>query len=106
MGLFDLIRGKGINEYIEEYKNDENGFLLDVRESYEFSGGRIPGAKNLPGARITEIDKLVKDKNKNIYVYCLSGGRSSMATAQLKRLGYENAINIGGISSYKGDIER
>ncbi|MBR4163908.1 MAG: rhodanese-like domain-containing protein, partial [Solobacterium sp.] len=42
------------------------------------------------------------NKDKKIYVYCLSGMRASRAVKQLRNMGYTNVKNIGGINSYKG----
>jgi rhodanese-related sulfurtransferase len=66
---------------ILDLKNPSN-ILLDVRSESEFQDGHIAGATNLNVANmphfISEIKKL--DKSKNYIVYCLSGGRSSMAS--------------------------
>ena len=36
---------------------------------------------------------------------CLSGARSSHAAAVLRRMGYCNVTNIGGINRYRGKVE-
>ena len=41
-----------------------------------------------------------------LYVYCYSGARSGQAAAALRRMGYTNVKNIGGIASWRGAIER
>ena len=74
-------------------KNKE--FLLDVREEYEYQGGHIKGAVNLPLREILgKKDSLPKDKD--IYVYCRSGHRSADAVNFLKSLGFEKVHNIEG----------
>ena len=40
-----------------------------------------------------------------LFVYCLSGARSSHAAAVLRRMGYCNVTNIGGINRYRGKVE-
>lgn len=40
-----------------------------------------------------------------LFVYCLSGARAGRAVAFLQKTGYE-AVNIGGISNYKGTLVR
>ena len=47
---------------------------------------------------------IISDKNKIIYLYCRSGRRSQIAADIVNKLGYINAINIGGILDYKGKI--
>lgn len=103
MGLFGF--GKGMNEYVAEAQ--EQGIqLLDVREPSEFQRGHVKGAINIPVGNIAHVKKKFKDLNAPIYVYCLSGGRSAQACRQMKVMGYTNAKNIGGISSYSGEVVR
>ena len=74
-------------------KNKE--FLLDVREEYEYQDGHIKGAINIPLREILEKkDTLPKDKD--IYVYCRSGHRSTDAVNFLKSLGFEKVHNVDG----------
>jgi len=44
-------------------------------------------------------NEIGKDLNRDIVVYCASGGRSAYAQRQLQQLGYTNVKNGGGISS-------
>lgn len=68
-----------------------DSILVDVRTSEEFKKGAIAGAVNLPVDKLgIYVDKL---KNyKTIYLYCLSGGRSGFAQAQLPTLGVNGKI--------------
>ena len=91
-----------INEAVQECRNTPNAVLLDVREADEFQSGHIPGAVNQP---LSEIEKIQIAKNKPLYVYCLHGSRSKRAVGILKQMGYM-AKSIGGITGYKGKIER
>ena len=75
-------------------------FYLDCGD--EFRSGHIPGAINQPLSNISQI-KIPKDKT--LFVYCLCGSRSRRAVGILKRMGY-SARSIGGITAYKGEIER
>jgi 3-mercaptopyruvate sulfurtransferase SseA len=36
------------------------------------------------------------DKSKTVYVYCLSGGRSSSAAGQLQEMGFKSVVNLSG----------
>lgn len=107
MGIFDFLKGADINGGVEEFKNTENAVLLDVRTTDEYKGGHIGGSINIP-LHILEakVGEKIKDKNTNLFVYCLSGGRSGQAASLLKSMGYTNVKNIGGIGGYKGRIER
>ena len=92
-----------INKGVAEYKNNPVALLVDVRETDEFASGHIPGAINEPLSKIT-LTTLPKDKP--LFLYCLRGSRSRRAAGLLKKMGYGNVKSIGGISDYKGEIER
>ena len=104
MSLFSLLRGPDVNRGVEEFRAVPGAVLLDVRERDEYSQGRIPGSVNLPLSEL-EAGAPALDKSTPLFVYCLSGGRSSRATAALKAMGFR-VKNIGGISAWKGEIER
>lgn len=71
--------------------------ILDVRTPGEYEGGHIANALNVDwngsdfDAQIASIDKDVE-----VYVYCLSGGRSGQAVSHLKKKGYSNIIELDG----------
>ena len=66
--------------------------------------GTLTEASTIPFDRISSVENTVKDKSPPLYVHCLSGGRSGQAVSYLKQIGYTNAKNIGGISSYRGKV--
>ncbi len=105
MGIFGLFDKADINEGVRRYKDSLGGILLDVRTPAEYASGHIAGSVNIPVDMIGRITDTVRDKNTEIFVYCRSGSRSHRAAYDLKRLGYKNAVNIGGILSYKGLLE-
>lgn len=105
--MFLFGKKRGINSGIKEYKETKGALLIDVREVDEYRSGHIPGALNVPLSTIkTGITKIAPDKEKKLFVYCLSGARSRNATDILKSMGYVRVKNIGGINSYKGNIEK
>ena len=106
MGLFDLFKQADINQGVKEYQSTSGAVLLDVRSPQEYNGGHIPGSKNIPLDTIDKVTAVAENKDTPLYVYCLSGGRSSQATNILKRMGYMNVNNIGGISAYSGKVEK
>ena len=75
--------------------------FIDVRTPAEFKANRIKEFKNIPlnqlPSRTTELDA-----NKETYVICQSGMRSSKAAGILKKKGFNNVINVrGGMGSYR-----
>lgn len=88
--------------------NDTDFVLVDVRTPEEFAGGHIPGAIQLTNETLTKQDaeKLLKNKTQTIYVYCRSGRRSKQSSQKLIDFGYTNVIEIGGIISYNGPVEK
>ena len=104
MGLLDFLREPDINQGVAEFHETPGAVLLDVRTPQEYDFKRIPDSRNIP---LDELEKVaaIADKDTPLFVYCFSGGRSHQAVKTLQRMGYTNAKNIGGISSYTGKIE-
>ena len=92
-----------INDAVEEWRNMADAVLVDVREADEFRAGHIPGAVNVP---LSGIDAVSIPKNKQVFVYCLWGTRSSRAARKMKKMGYTKVRSIRGIAGYKGRIEK
>lgn len=106
MEIFKFLRQSDLNKGLEEYRTVAGSILLDVRTEQEYREGHVPGSQNLPLQRIDQVANVVQNKNTPIFVYCLSGARSRQAVIHLKKMGYANAKNIGGISAYHGRLER
>ena len=89
-----------LQEGLKLYNETENALLLDVRSQEEYAGGHLDGSVNVP---INRLALFKEDKERPIFIYCLSGARAGRAEKFLKSLGY-NATNIGGISGYEGNL--
>ena len=108
MGLLDLfnISRPDINKIVAGLADEPGAVLLDVREPDEYRAGHIPGSINLPVKRVAaEAATVLPDKAAPVYVYCLSGARSSRAVEALKAVGFSNVTNVGGIRAYSGKLE-
>jgi rhodanese-related sulfurtransferase len=69
--------------------------LLDVREPWEFTRRRVPGATSIPLGRLTaSVGTLPKDKP--YAVICESGHRSLAAAEFLLGQGFEGAMSVAG----------
>ncbi len=88
----------------EMVKSTTNPQLIDVRTADEFSKGHLVNALNIDW-KGNEFDMLTSKlkKEEAVFVYCLSGGRSSAAAAQLRQSGFKNVIELnGGIMKWRG----
>ena len=83
--------------------NRENAVLLDVRETKEFEGGKLPNAVHIPLSQLTgRAGELAKMTSRPIVVYCERGQRSRAAAAALAKQGFANVYQLqGGLKSWK-----
>ena len=97
-----------MDEAAKLMETEKDFILIDVRRPDEYKAGHIPGAVLLTNETITEESaaRILKNKNQKILVYCRSGQRSRVAAGKLSAMGYTNVVNIGGIMSWKGKIEK
>jgi adenylyltransferase/sulfurtransferase len=75
--------------------------LVDVREPWESEQSRIAGAVLIPLAELPQrLDEIPADRD--VYVHCRLGGRSSRAVEFLHEHGRPRAINVvGGIEAWE-----
>lgn len=105
MGFFDFLLGPDINQGLQTYAAQPGAVLLDVRTPQEYREGHIPESKNIPLYQLQQV-RQVAGPDTPLFVYCHSGARSREAAAMLGRMGYEKVTNIGGMTAYKGKVER
>lgn len=96
------LRGGGkVSQSIVRQKIAAGAKVVDVRSPEEFRGGAYAGAVNIPlqdlTRRLAEIPK-----EKPVVIYCASGGRSAVGAQLLRRAGYADVVNAGGL----GDMPR
>lgn len=74
--------------------------ILDVREPAEYAAGCLPNAINIPRGvlefKMTAHPVFHDKQASKIVVYCLTGGRSALATEALNKIGYEGAVSMSG----------
>ena len=104
IGYKNVTNGGGLTRMMSQVKSEpkqsnENELLVvDVRSVGEFKSGAYPGAINIPLDEIPKNMAKFGSKQREIIVYCASGGRSSYAMQYLNQQGYTNVKNGGGIS--------
>jgi rhodanese-related sulfurtransferase len=80
--------------------------IIDVREPNEYRNGHIQGARNIPLGQVkSAVNGIPKDKET--FLICESGFRSSQAARILKKEGFTNLYNVsGGMKRWKGRVVR
>ena len=106
MSLLDFFKTVDINKEVNRCRTTKGAVLLDVRTEEEYRSGHISGSRNIPVAKIDNAANLLRDKSAPIFVYCESGARARTAVSKLKKLGYTDVCNIGGIENYQGQVQR
>ena len=85
-----------------------NTLVVDVRDGTEVAAsGKVAGAVHVSRGLLefkADPEAPTHDKNfskdKNIVLYCGSGGRAALAGKLLKDLGYEKVFNMGGFKDW------
>ena len=78
--------------------------LLDVRTAGEYRSGHLKGALQADWRDSMQFEERTQhlDRNRPVYVYCLSGCRSAAAAQYLRAKGFREVTNLtGGISAWK-----
>lgn len=83
----------------------EADLLIDVREPDEFHAGHLSGALNIPRGllefKLTN-DPDFEDRGLKVLLYCKNSGRSALAGAAMKTMGYAHVQYIaGGIEAWQ-----
>ena len=83
--------------------NSSNPVLLDLRETKEYEGGRLPNAVHIPLSQLASRgDELARQNGRPVVAYCMTGNRSRMANRALARLGFTDIYNLrGGYRAWK-----
>jgi thioredoxin 1 len=90
-------------EFADKLKELPMSPILDVRTPEEFSKGHLTTALNY-NWNGDEFDKQISnlDKTKPVFVYCLSGGRSSSAANKMRSDGFKEVYELdGGIMKWR-----
>lgn len=104
----EYLTAKELNEYLD----DENAVVVDMRNAYESEVGHFENAV-LPDVdtfreELKVAPELLKiHKNKKVALYCTGGIRCEKASAWLRHNGFKDVKHLkGGIIDYKHQVER
>lgn len=71
------------------------GIVLDVRTPQEYSRGHIANSTLISIADRDFVNKVsLLQKDKPLYIYCLTGSRSRVAANYLAKIGFANVYNL------------
>ena len=104
-------KGKVLSKYIEpsELKKIVDNpvdsiWIVDVRSEKAYANGHIPTARSFSYSTIMDrLDEIPKDKY--LIMYCNVGGTVKLVSKKLKKAGYRQYINWGGISRWEWEKE-
>ncbi|PKD43297.1 MBL fold metallo-hydrolase [Rhodohalobacter barkolensis] len=89
----------------EDVENlDSNELVVDVRKASEFEESHVDGAVNFAHTRLLPNKENIPS-GKKLYLHCMTGGRSAVASAFLKRKGFEVALIDDDFEKYMSKVK-
>ncbi|MEO5590593.1 MAG: molybdopterin-synthase adenylyltransferase MoeB [Gemmatimonadaceae bacterium] len=101
----EIIREIQPRELAAKLANGDDIQLIDVREPWEWSLARLPGARLVP---LGDVDLSIDtfDRDREVVMYCKVGARSQRAAEILAEAGITRVSNlVGGILAWKRDVD-
>lgn len=98
-------------EQMNEFMNDPDTVVIDMRNHYEYEVGHFENAIEIPSDTFREqlpmaVDMMKDQKEKNIIMYCTGGIRCEKASAYMLHNGFKNVFHLeGGIINYAKQIK-
>ena len=95
--------GKKISpQFLISLANNENAFIVDLRNSEIFTQGHITGSINIPFNNLSKRFNEIPENNKSIVLVCDMGNVSPNAGELLKKEGYKDLLILrGGVNEWK-----
>ena len=82
--------------------NNENAFIVDLRNSELFNQGHITGSINIPFNNLSKRFNEIPEDHKSIVLVCDMGNVSPNAGELLKKEGYKDLLILrGGVNEWK-----
>ena len=97
----------------DQFATQGSGVVIDVREPAEYAQGHLPGAINLPRgvlefqihahpALACATNEALAMPDRELFLYCLTGGRSALAADSLQALGFTQVRSLaGGLTAWR-----
>lgn len=105
----EIERGMGTHVSPREWNaiiSDDEVFVLDTRNDYEFQVGTFRGAVNPNTEKFSDLPQFIEEnldpeKHKKIAMFCTGGIRCEKFAPFMKQIGFENIYQLeGGILKY------
>ena len=97
MNIFRNLVCVDINRGVREFRAAEGAVLLDVRSREEYGRKHIEDSLSLPLDQLDRAGEVVPSPDTPVYVYAYGGAQSARAAARLRKMGYADVHDIGGI---------
>lgn len=96
-----------LNQTVEMMTDNPDLILIDVRTPEEYADGHVASSLSIPLDELeAQIGNYVSNAEAPVAVYCRSGRRSAQAAEMLRKQGYKNVIDAGGINSFTGELTK
>ena len=95
--------GKKISpQFLISLVNNENAFIVDLRNSELFNQGHITGSINIPFNNLSKRFNEIPENSKSIVLVCDMGNVSPNAGELLKKEGFKDLLILrGGVNEWK-----
>lgn len=104
----ETISEVSVPELAQSLDQGKDIVLIDIREPAEFEQGHLPGAVNIPrgvlefqvaahpalACELTAPELAQRDRE--ICLYCRSGGRSALGALSLEQMGFRRVSSLAG----------
>lgn len=105
--ILSIILGVYATAVFAAGKENASPLVIDVRTEAEWNAGHLKGALLIPYDRIEQgITAVAPDKKSKIYLYCRSGRRSGIAIESLKKIGYQDLVNLGAVEDAAKEMHK
>lgn len=95
------IESVNVTELPDDFTDDPDRILLDVRERYEWDEAHVRGALHIPlGDVPMRIDEI--DLDRELFVVCRTSGRSYRIMEYLLNRGIDGTVVTGGMVAWIG----
>lgn len=102
----DHIYKIGQKDFVQLVNDEEDMYVIDIRQAKDYEAGHVKGAVNMPWGPAISDNLMNIPTDKPVYIYCYSGQTAGQAVHTLNVAGINaRSVNLGwnfGISKVEG----